>query len=88
MLYVKEEIPCKLLKPLNNNNREFFLVEINLGKKKWLLISNYNSHKKFIKEHLTCLNKKIDSQSSNYDNILIVGDFNSEPTKETMETFC
>ena len=27
-------------------------------------------------------------QSSNYDNILLLEDFNSEPTKETKENFC
>ena len=34
------------------------------------------------------MTKEIDSQFSNYDNILLLGDFNSEPTKETKETFC
>lgn len=48
----------------------------------------YSSHKKFIKQHFLCLTKEIDSQSSNYDKILLLGDFNSESTKETMKTFC
>ena len=89
MLYIKEGIPSKLLKPLSNEkDKEYFLVEINLRKKKWLLICNYNPQKKLIKEHLACVTKEIDSQSSNYDNILLLGDFNSEPTEETMENFC
>ena len=41
MLYFKEGITVEMLKPLSNDkNREFFLVKINLGKKKWLLICN------------------------------------------------
>ena len=86
MFYFKEGISSKLLKPLSiDKDRSFFLVKINLTKKKWLLISNYYSDKKFVKECLTCLVKEIDSQSSNYDNILLIGDFNSEATEETME---
>lgn len=64
MLYVKEGMTSKLLKSLSNGNREFFQVEINRGKKKWLTTSYYDSQKKFVKEHLTCLTRETDSQSS------------------------
>ena len=63
MLYVKEGMTSKLLNSLSNGNREFFPVEINRGKKKWLTTS-YDSQKKFVKEHLTCLTRETDSQSS------------------------
>ena len=65
MLYFKEGITSEMLKPLSNDkNREFFLVKINRGKKKWLTTSYYDSQKKFVKEHLTCLTRETDSQSS------------------------
>ena len=43
LLYIREDIPSKILKfePVQNNFESFF-VEINLRKKKWLLSSSYN----------------------------------------------
>ena len=87
MLYVKEGMTSKLLKSLSNGNREFFPVEINRGKKKWLTTSYYDSQKKFVKEHLTCLTRETDSQSSDQDSILLLGDFNSEPTENLWKPF-
>ena len=33
---------------------------------------------------MECVSKEIDSISTKYDNILILGDFNSEPTEESI----
>ena len=43
LLYIREDIPSKILKfePVQNNFEGFF-VEINLRKKKWLLSCSYN----------------------------------------------
>ena len=41
-----------------------------------------------IKGYLEYISKGIDSHSSKYDNFLLLGDFNSEPTEEAMESFC
>ena len=35
-----------------------------------------------------CISKEIDSLSTKYDNVLLLGDFNSEPTEETKSTYC
>ena len=66
---------------------KFFLVELNLRKKKWLIICNYNPHKTMINRYLEHINKEIDSHTSKYDYFLLIGDFNSEPTQEAMESF-
>ena len=53
MLFVRGNIPCKLLS-LENNPMEVFYVEINLRKTKWLLCSSYNpskSNTNFYLEH-------------------------------------
>ena len=48
LLYITEGIISKSIPDsLNSNNLEYFLVEINLRKKKWLLVCCYNPHKKF-----------------------------------------
>ena len=41
-----------------------------------------------INGYLEYINKEIDSHPWKYDYSLLIGDFNSEPTQEAMESFC
>ena len=41
-----------------------------------------------IKGYLEYISKVINSHSSKYDNFLLLGDFNSEPTEEAIKRFC
>ena len=67
ILYDREDIPSKLINfSCTDQNKEYFLVELNLSKQKWLIICNYNHHKTRIKGvYLECF-----SQDS-YQNMLI-----------------
>ena len=67
---------------------EDFIVDINLRRKRCLLVCNYNPNKTLIKEYLACITKKMDSLSIKYDNVLLLEDFSSRPTEESMTTFC
>ena len=50
ILYVREDIFSKLINSsCTNHDKEYFLVELNLRKQKWLIICNYNPHKTRIK---------------------------------------
>ena len=61
MLYVWEEIPSKLIQlAYCKPDTEYFLVKINLRKKKWLLLCNYNSRKTLVRDCLECISKEID----------------------------
>ena len=45
ILYVREDISSKLINSLcTNHDKEYFLVEVNIKKQKWLTIWNYNPH--------------------------------------------
>ena len=56
LLYIRDDIPSKLLSI--NKNIEGFFVEINLrNKKKWLLSCSYNPTKMQISNHLAELSK-------------------------------
>ena len=58
LLFIREDIPSKLL--LMNNNIEGFFVEINLhNKKKWLLSCSYDPEKALISDHPAELSKKL-----------------------------
>ena len=58
MLYVREDIPSKLLS-IENQPIEGFYLEINLRKKKWLLCGTYNPHRNTIGNQLDSLSKNL-----------------------------
>ena len=71
MLFVRQDIPSKLL-PVENSPTETFFVEINLRKKKWLFSCSYNPNR----ENTENLSKSLALYSCSYENLIIVGDFN------------
>ena len=65
ILYIREDIPLKLINSsCTTHDKEYFLIELNLRKQKWVIICNYNPHKTRIKGLLECISKEIDSHSS------------------------
>ena len=76
MLYVREDIPAKLLSH-DFPCAESFFVEINLYNKKWLINCSYNPHKNNIENHLDIISRSLDTHSIKYENIILLGDFNA-----------
>ena len=72
MLYIREDIPSRLIEKKLRNNSEYFFVEINLRKKKWLLCCSYNPHKNSISTHIDFLRRELDLHSSNYENVILL----------------
>ena len=60
LLYIREDIPSKILTCSSNCDIETLLVEINLRKRKLLLNGSYNLNKSHISHHLQCLNRLLD----------------------------
>ena len=87
MLYVREDIPSKLLL-IDNQPIEGFYIEINLRKKKWLLCGSYNPNRDNIGNHLDSLSRNLALYSSTYENYIIIGDFNIEADSKEMSSFC
>ena len=86
LLYVREDIPSTLLN--TELLIEGFCIEINIRKKKWLLVCTYNPNKNLISNHLKEIGKNLDNYSSKYDNFILLGDLNSEPTESAVRDFC
>ena len=91
-LYVREDIPPKLL-GIGVSPTEGLYVEISLRKKKWLICCSHNPNKNNIQFHLENLTKSyirivISLYSSNYENLIILGDFNVNIDKNYMTDFC
>ena len=76
-MYEWDDNPCKKF-PMHNSAMEAFFVESKLRKKKQLLYRSYNFHRRFISNHLIDIGNKLDLLSTNYDNILQLGNFNAE----------
>ena len=88
LLYVREHIPSRPVNVTFCPKIEAIVIEVNLKKKKWLLIGTYNPHKSMIKSHLDRISMQFEELHKKYENILIIGDFNSEFSEEAMNEFC
>ena len=67
---------------------EGFYVEINLRNDKWLINCSYSLHKNMMGNHLRALSEKLETYSSNYNNFIILGDFNIEMEEQQVKAFC
>ena len=87
LLYIRGDIPSK---PLNliYEGIECLISEIIISKKKWLLLGTYNPHKTMISNHLCTLGQNLGHYLPSYDNIMVLGDLNSEPHEDDMSEFC
>ena len=88
LLYIREDIPSKILTYSSNCDIETLLVEINLKKRKWLLNGSYNPNKSEISHHLECLNSLLNEYSKKYENNVFIGDFNVNTSDSSMKEFC
>ena len=86
ILYIREDISSTLLN--SDMSIGSFYIEINMRKKKWFLVCIINPNKNLISNHLKEIGKHLDNYSSNYDNFILLGGLNSEPTKSAVRDFC
>ena len=87
MLFVREDIPSNLVKAAAKPIEGFYM-ELYLRNYKWLLHLSYNPNKNNIGNHLKALSDSLDSYSSIYEQVLILGAFNVEIPDKNMTTFC
>ena len=88
ILYIREHISSKIINADFLPKIEGFFIELNLRKSKWLLLCSYNPHKNMIDNHLNAIGRQLDSLCEKYESILLLGDFNSELTEDSMQDFC
>ena len=88
ILYIRSDIPCKLSKTQVRKDIEGIFIELKIKNKKWLLFSGYNPKKELITNYLNEVGFHIDKLLGNFDNLILIGDFNSEMEEEKMKDFC
>ena len=87
--FVRENLITRLLsRHTLPHDLEILFIELNLRKKKCLICCCYNPHKNLINYHLQELAKGIQIYSNNYDDILLMGDFNAEFSETSFSSFC
>ena len=87
MIFVKEDIPSKLLTKHNfPSDVEGLFVELNFRKSKWLLFRTYHPPAQSDQYFFNCIDKTLDT-CSNYDNVLLAGDFNAEDDEPCLINF-
>ena len=89
LLYVNENIPSRKLKGITlPDDVEILCIEINLKKQKWVIIGIYNPPNMNNGYFIDYLSKTVEFYIKEYNNLVIMGDFNLEPSSEIMDTFC
>ena len=66
---------------------ERFSLKIRLRKNTWLHCSSYNPKKNLIANHLNCISRNLDSQLGQYENFILMSDFNVEPNDAPIKNF-
>ena len=87
LLYIREDIPSKILTYSSNCDIDTLLVEVNVSKRKWLLNGSYNPNKRQISHHLECLNSLFDEHSKKYENFAFIGYFNVNTSDSSIKEF-
>ena len=92
LIYIREDIPCKLL----NDHRfpddiEGLFVELNFRKSKLLLLGTYHSPNQNDEYFFQTIGSALDFYSTFYDKYMLVGDFNTKVndvvTKQFLEVY-
>lgn len=84
LLYAKKNLLFSQLQlPGHPDNFEAIFAELNLRSQKWLIIGTYKPPKQPSKDFLTHLESTL--QFFNYENVIILGDFNIEAGDECLE---
>lgn len=88
LIYVNKQLPSRRLHrcPIAADI-QVVMVELNLRKHKWLLLTIYRPPSQTAKYFLDNLSMIIDFYSTIYENVVILGDFNSTPDSPEISTF-
>ena len=89
LIYIREDIPCKRLKTPNiSSDIEGIFIELNLNNNKWLLMGGYNPNNERTTYFFNQISKAIDMYLKDYENIILIGDFNTTIAETTTSDFC
>ena len=88
LFYVREDIPSKELnRHTFPNDIEGIFIEVNLRKQKWLMLGTYHPPSQSDTYYFDKLGNALDLYNQNYNNFLLIGDFNAEDSEPCISQF-
>ena len=89
IIFVRGDLTCYELKPrVLYPELECTFLEMRIRQSKWLVVVGYNPQKENISNFLGKVSFELDKVLPKYDNLLMLGDWNSTVKEEDMENFC
>ena len=89
ILFKWDDLPCHELSSHKlPNDIECTFLEMTIRKSKWLIVGGYNPHKEKISNFLKYVSRELDKYLPKYENLLLLGDWNSAITEKYMKEFC
>ena len=86
MVFVREYIPTKTISK-ETLSLEGMFIKLNFRKKNWLLSCSYNPNFNTTTDHLEILRRNLYLYSAQYENLILIGDFNTVINHSYMKTF-
>ena len=88
LVYIKSSMPSKMLTKFKlPNNIQIILFELNLMKDKWFFVSIYKTTLQNNQYFFSILSDLLDFYSNEYDNKVVLADFNLEPSSPSLLSF-
>ena len=84
---MNENVPCKKIECNILKNIESIAIEINLRKRKWLILGLYKPPQHYKNIFLENLSNQLNDTLRHYENVLLLGDFNLTPVNKSMVDF-
>ena len=89
IIFVRDDLTCYELKPRTlYPELECTFLEMRIRQSKWLVFVGYNPHKENISHFLAKVSLELDRLLPKYENLLMLGDWNSTINEEDMKNFC
>ena len=88
LLYVNQNLPNKIINSYKfKENSEIVLFEFSVSSKKWLLLGNYKSPSQNNLSFIKKLNLALNFFSPIYENVILLGDFNTSAENPNLKKF-
>ena len=89
LFYIRDDLDSKEIKSHKLPKEvEGIFIKLVIRNTKWLIMGGYNPNKKNISNFLEHVSKELDKFLPQYENLLLLGDFNSEMCEDDMKNFC
>ena len=86
--YINENIPCKTVNAEGlPDDCEVTLIELSIKSRKWFCIGLYKPHSQNEKYFLDNLSLALTIMSYEYENVILIGDFNLTAENKNLEVF-